>query len=111
MLEKIVLHVLTPFKSAWKQVKSHFFQFSPFIFALLLIQSFLFTILFFYNNNFENEKNLIKSQYDYHVMVSGLNETQMDKAMELYRAEWQKNPASAMATKFYKNVIEQVKAL
>lgn len=41
----------------------------------------------------------------------GLNETQMDKAMELYRAEWQKNPASAMATKFYKNVIEQVKAL
>lgn len=41
----------------------------------------------------------------------GLNETQMDKAMELYRAEWQKSPASAMATNFYKTVIEQVKAL
>lgn len=41
----------------------------------------------------------------------GLNETQMDKAMELYRAEWQKSPASAMGTNFYKKVIEQVKAL
>ena len=39
----------------------------------------------------------------------GLNETQMDKAMELYREEWLKNPASAMAAKFYKKVIEQVK--
>lgn len=42
----------------------------------------------------------------------GLNETQMDKAMELYRKEWQeKGPASAMRTNFYKTVIEQVKAL
>lgn len=41
----------------------------------------------------------------------GLNETQMDKAMELYREAWQKDPASAMATNFYKKVIEQVKAL
>jgi hypothetical protein len=41
----------------------------------------------------------------------GLNETQMDKAMELYRTAWQNDPASAMTTNFYKKVIEQVKAL
>lgn len=79
MKEKFILHIATPFQNAFKQVRTHLAQFLPFIFSLLLIQSLLFVILFFYHNNYQNEKDLIESQYDYHVMVSGLDEYQMLK--------------------------------
>lgn len=82
MKEKIFLHILTPFKNAWKQVRVHLAQFLPFIFALLLIQSLFFTVLFFYRNNYQNEKNLIESEYDFHVMVTGLDEHQMLRIRE-----------------------------
>ncbi|MBR6795107.1 MAG: ABC transporter permease [Clostridia bacterium] len=82
MKEKIILHIAVPFKNAVRQVKSHVAQFLPFIFALLLMQALIFTVLFFYDNNYQNEKDLIESEYDYHVMVSGLDEYQMLKIRE-----------------------------
>ncbi len=82
MKEKFVLHIVTPFKNAFTQVRMHIAQFLPFIFALFLVQALIFTVLFFYHNNYENEKKLIESEYDYHVMVSGLDEYQMLKIRE-----------------------------
>ncbi len=77
MLGDIITYLHKSLKMAVKNVFANFSQYLCFFAALFIIHTFFATLTVILFNNDEIEWQHVKEEYDYHMMVKGLNDYQM----------------------------------
>lgn len=77
MLEKLRDYLGKQIKTAYHTMLKSFRTFLPLLLAVLLIECILFTVLLSFRNNEEVRRETVAEEYNYHVTVSGLTETEM----------------------------------
>lgn len=78
MLERIVEYFKRSLKIAWKSIFFNFKQYIFFFIAILIVQMFYGVMTISTDNNTIVEKNSVAEAYNYHVLVTNLNEDQMN---------------------------------
>ena len=75
-MEKVFEYLKRSISIAWKTVFFNFKQYLPFFIAIIIVQV-LYGMMTVSNDNNNNvEYNHIMEQYDYHMVLKGLNDTQ-----------------------------------
>lgn len=77
MIEDVLTYLRKNLKIAVKNVFANFSQYACFFAALFIIQIFLGTLTVILFNNDSVEWDHVQEEYDYHLMVHGLNDYQM----------------------------------
>ena len=77
MFEKAYDYLSKLFKTAYHTISKSFRVFFPLFFALLIIECLLFTVFLSFRNNISIRSEKITADYNYHVLISGLNEGEM----------------------------------
>ncbi len=77
MIEDIFTYLRKNLKIAVKNVFANFSQYACFFAALFIIQIFLGTLTVILHNNDNTEWGHVQEEYDYHLMLNGINDYQM----------------------------------
>ncbi len=77
MIEDVLVYLRKNLKIAVKNVFANFSQYACFFAALFIIQIFLATLTVILYNNDNTEWDHVKEEYDYHLMLKGINDYQM----------------------------------
>ena len=75
-LERIIEYLKRSLKIAWKSIFFNFKQYIFFFIAILIVQMFYGVMTISTDNNTLVEREFVKEYYDYHVLVTNLNEDQ-----------------------------------
>ena len=75
-LELIIEYLKRSLKIAWKSIFFNFKQYIFFFIAILIVQMFYGVMTISTDNNTLVEREFVKEYYDYHVLVTNLNEDQ-----------------------------------
>lgn len=75
-LERIIEYLKRSLKIAWKSIFFNFKQYIFFFIAILIVQMFYGVMTISTYNNTLVEREFVKEYYDYHVLVTNLNEDQ-----------------------------------
>lgn len=77
MLEKLAEYWGKMIKKALHTVGKSKKRFLPLFLSLLLIQCIIFTVFLSFDNNVRIHEETVRAEYDYHLVLSGLTETEM----------------------------------
>ena len=85
MIENLISYLHKTLKMSIKNVFSNIGQYACFFAAIFIIQVFFATLTVILYNNDNTEWERVQEEYDYHVVVYGLNETQMSTVDNYWR--------------------------
>lgn len=77
MFERLIEYLKRSLTIAWKSIFFNFRQYIFFFIAILIVQMFYGVMTISTDNNNLVERNSVGDEYDYHVLVTNLNEDQM----------------------------------
>lgn len=77
-LERIIEYLKRSLKIAWKSIFFNFKQYIFFFIAILIVQMFYGVMTISTYNNTLVEREFVKEYYDYHVLVTNINEGQLN---------------------------------